>query len=42
MMVDAILRFQLEGHFKGNQGKTMFPFDIHIKQNETLKRTKHD
>ena len=31
--VVATLRFDLEGHLEGNEGKTMFSFDIHIKLN---------
>ena len=31
MRVDAILIFDLEDHLEGNEGKTMFSFDIHIK-----------
>ena len=29
---DATLRFDVEGHLEGNEGKTNFSFDIHIKQ----------
>ena len=33
MRVDATWRFDLEGQLEGNElGKTMFSFDIHIKQ----------
>ena len=32
MRADATLRFDLEGHLDGNDGKTMFSFVIHIKQ----------
>ena len=27
--VDPTLRFDLEGHLEGNEGKTNFPFNIH-------------
>ena len=30
--VDATFRFDLEGHLEGNEGKTNFSFNIHIKQ----------
>ena len=29
--VDATSRFDLEGHLEGNEGKTNFSFDIHVK-----------
>ena len=32
MRVDATWRFDLEGHLEGNEGKTIFSFDIHIKE----------
>ena len=41
MRVDATLRFDLEGHLEGNKGKTIFSFDVHIKQIQSLKQTKH-
>ena len=31
MRVDATLRFDLEGYLEGNEGKTIFSFDFHIK-----------
>ena len=39
--VDATLRFDLQGHLEGNEGKTNFSFAIHFKQKYTLKQTKH-
>ena len=30
--LNATLRFDLEGHLEGNEGKTNFSFDIHVKQ----------
>ena len=32
MKADATLIFHLEGHLEGNEGKTIFSFDIHINQ----------
>ena len=42
MRVDVTLRFYLEGHLEGNQGKTktILSFDIHIKHKSALKQTK--
>ena len=32
MRVDATLRFDPEGNLEGNEGETIFSFDIHIKE----------
>ena len=32
MRVDATLRFDLAGHLGGDEGKTIFSFDIHIRR----------